>query len=378
VVVLARQAAQPTIERGIALAAMAAVLWFLHGIALLLVGMLAVVEVLARPGLRAKVSAAGALLVPFLPVAPLLLAVVVQQVTMSGHDTQLGRVNELGYQSNLDAIYALWAHEFYGLSPLSAAGLVPAVALALWAARGARASVPLFSVWALVALGAVYFLVPHTLPALGYVNERAIPFLWAWALVRVPPRVPRWAASLLVVSSLGWAVGLAADLFRAGADLDDFMAAAPRVAIRARLLTLNFEPRVSSRNTSSLLHASGMYTVLRGVKPQDVWADSPSMPIRYATAPTFVEDPVAIREFLEAARTPEAYCQTMSRAGLPVSDCRNGWSKAWSDFWREAEFRYDYVLLWGAPSEVVAVTPESFAPRMSHGRLKLMARIGRR
>jgi hypothetical protein len=373
-VLLARQAAQPSVIRGLALAVIGVVLWFLHGIALLLVGLMAAVEALMRPGPRGKLLAAMALLVPFVPIVPLLLMTIARQAAMSGGDPIFGRLNEIGYQSNLDAVYALWAHQFFGLSPLSAAGLIPALALAVWSARRAQAAIPLLSIWALVALSAVYLLVPHTLPALGYVNERAIPFLWAWALVRVPSRVSAPAASVLVLASLGWASGLAADLFRAGSDLDDFTAAAPQVAEGARLLTLNFAPRVSSRNTSSLLHASGMYTVLRGVKPQDVWADSPSMPIRYATRPTFVEDPLAIREFLGAARTPEAYCQTISRAGLPRPDCRQAWATAWSRFWHEVELRYDYILLWGAPAEVVAITPEVFETRVNQGRLKLLAR----
>jgi hypothetical protein len=372
-VLLARQAEQPSVRRGLALGAMAALLWFAHAIVLLLVGLLAAVEALTRPNVRAKAATAIALLGPLAPVAALLVVTIASQ-GRSTHGQEWGRLDTIGYQSNFSAIYALWAHEFLALSPLSAAGLVPALALAFMAARNARARVPLFSLCGLAALGAVYWFFPHTLPAFGYVSERAIPFLWAWALVHVPPRVPPWAAQLLVLASFAWGAGLALDLFRAEADLSAFAAAAPEVPTGARLLTLNFEPRVSSRNTWSLLHASGMYTVLRAVKPQDVWADSPSMPIRHAAPPAFVEDPVSVRSFLAAARTPNAYCESLVRAGLPDFDCARRWATTWAEFWKEAAPRYDYVLFWGAPPEVVATAPESYAPNMRRGRLTLLGR----
>jgi hypothetical protein len=352
---------------------LAALLWFSHAIVLLLIVLLAAVEALRQPSLRAKVSTAAALLTPLAPVAALLVVTIAHQ-TGSADGQEWGRLDAVGYQTNFSAVYALWAHQFFALSPLSAAGLVPAVALAVMAARNARAPVPVFSLCALAALGAIYWFFPHTLPAFGYVSERAIPFLWAWALAHVPPRVAPWAARLLVLGSLGWAAGLAVDLFRAENDLSAFTAAAPVVPMGARMLTLNFEPRVSSRNTWSLLHASGMYTVLRAVKPQDVWADSPSMPIRHSAPPAFVDDPVSIRRFLAAARTPASYCDTLRRAGLRDFDCTQGWATAWAGFWDDAARRYDYVLLWGAPDEVIASAPKSYAPQMSQGRLTLLGR----
>jgi hypothetical protein len=373
IVLLARQAAQPSVLRGLLLGALAALLWFAHAIVLLLVGLLAAIEALTQPNWRAKMSAAIALLTPFAPVAALLVVTVARQ-TGSAHGQEWGRLDAVGYQTNFSAVYALWAHAFFGLSPLSAAGLVPAVALAVMAARNARPRVPMLSLCALAALGAIYWFFPHTLPAFGYVSERVIPFLWAWALVHVPPRVAPWAARLLILGCLGWAAGLAVDLFRAEKDLFAFTAAAPEVPVGARMLTLNFEPRVSSRNTWSLLHASGMYTVLRAVSPQDVWADSPSMPIRHSAPPAFAGDPVSVRSFLGAARTPAAYCETLQRAGLRDVDCMQGWATAWTEFWNDALARYDYVLLWGAPAEVQATAPASYAPRMSRGRLTLLGR----
>jgi hypothetical protein len=372
-VLFVRQLDRPTNERAIALTCLGVLLWLTHAVVLLLVALLVLVEALLRARRQRSLVSAAKWMVPLVPAALLVIVSVVSHPHQA-KGAHWGRLDEASFASNLSAIYSLWAQEFFGLSPLSVAGIVPAVWLAVVSARSAKAPVPMFSGWALSALAAIYLFAPHTLPGFGFVRERTIPFLWAWALVRVPPRVPAWGAAILVVASLGWSGGLAADLFRAEHDLDDFTAAAPEVPEGARLLTLNFEPHVSSRNTWSLLHASGMYTVLRGVKPQDLWADSPSMPIRYVRPPTAVEDPVAIRLFLDAARSPAAYCEKLSDFALSDVECDDGWSEAWTRFWRDAEPRYDYVLFWGAPPEVMTRVPTSYATLMSRGRLRLLHR----
>ena len=317
-----------------------------------------------------------AMLAPLAPVGLLVLTTVIRHASETGPTGPLGRAGEEAYESNWSLAYDLWAHQFFGLSPLSAAGIVSAVALAGFAAARAGAIIPMFSPWALVSLGAIYWFFPLNLPGFGFVSERALPLMWAWALVRVPARVPRWLGALLAAASFAWAIGLAADLFRASHDLDDFTAAAPALPEGSRLLTLNFEPRVSARNTWSLLHASGMYTLLRQATPQDVWADSPSMPIRRARPPAFVEDPVAVREFLYVANTPQAYCAAMVKAKLPDAQCQSQWSEAWAGFWNEARDRYDHVLLWGASPDVISTMPAAYVPRFVRGRLELFARRG--
>jgi len=375
--VLARQAARPTALRGLAIAVLGAVLWYAHGIVILLVAMLASIEALTRPGgWRAKASSAIALVGPLAPVGVLIATTIVQHALATTREATFGHVTGTYFEDNFSALYDLWAHWSLGISPLSAAGIVTAIALAVFAVRNARASVPFFSIWALVALSTIYWAFPNMMPGFGYVNERALPFLWAWALVRVPATVPKWLASLLVASSLLWSAGTACELFRAEGDLDDFTAAAPAIpdAQPARLLTLNFAPRVSSTNTWSLLHASGMYTVLRGARPQDLWADSPSMPIRHTSPPSLVEDPVRVRELLAAAPTPTAYCAALQTAGLPDYDCEARFHAMWRGVWEAIEERYDYVIVWGAPASFAETVPRSFAPRFSRGRLTMFAK----
>ncbi len=369
--ILSRQTERPTLRRGIVIAALSAPLWFTHGLILLLVGLLTVVEVAFRAGrepIRVTLLRARGVLVPLAPMGAVTLWTIL-------HHHQFGHVDAVKYEPAIEALYNLWAHWFLGLSALSAAGIVNALLLAFFAARAARERVPMFSIWALAVLGAFYFLLPLTIPGVGYFCERAIPFLWAWALVRVPARVPPWMARVLLVSSAAWSLGLGADLFRGAADVDDFSAAAPLVPPGARLLALNFESRGRGTNTWCLIHASGMYTVLSGAHPLDLWADSTSMPIMHARAPSvFVEDPVRIREFQGVAHDPRRYCEALEQTGFSDVDCAARWEETWREFWREASPRYDYVAMWGATPELRATITPPDSSRKSRGARELVVR----
>ncbi len=370
---LARQAETPTKRRAAGIAALAILLWFTHAVTLLLVILLASVEAVVRGDFR-RPRVIALRFAPLVPVVLLLLSTIARHASETTATGALGRAGEEAYQTNFSAVYDLWAHEFFGLTPLTVSGIVPALALVYFAAKNARAPTAMFSQWALAALGAIYWFFPFDLPGFGFVCERALPFMWIWALLRVPDRLPHRLSVVLAAASVAWAAGLAVDLFRAGRDLDEFAAAAPFIPEADHLLTLNFEPRVSSRNTWSLLHASGLYTVLRGAHPQDAWADSPSMPIRRTETPAFVEDPVAVRMFLSVAETPAAYCAATTKSRLLDLDCRTRWADAWASFWTEAQVHDDDVLLWGASPEVLSTVPESYVRQMDRGRLQLLAK----
>jgi hypothetical protein len=367
--VLARQATEPTDRRRVAIVLLSALLWFTHGMVLLFVGLLAVVDVAARARssdrMRASLLAARGMLLPLAPMGLVTVGTIF-------HHHQFGHVDVVKYEPAIQALYNLWAHWFLGLSLLSIAGLVNALALLFFAVRSARANIPLFSVWTVAVLGAFYFFLPITVPGVGFLCERALPFLWAWALVRVPFRLPRWTSRLLVASSLAWSVGFGVDLFRCGAELDEFIAAAPLVPQGARFLALNFESRGSSTNTWCLIHASGLYTVLSGAHPLDLWADSTSMPIMHRQAPAvFVEDPVRIREFQGVVHDPKRYCEGLEQNGFSDVDCAARWKDQWAEFWREASPRYDYVAMWGATSELRGTVPAGYAQVYGRGQLQL-------
>jgi hypothetical protein len=377
--VLARQAEAPTVRRGVLITAIAGLLWFTHGMSLLFVGLIAGIEMIVRAwdergerfaGLRAQLLTARAVLLPLAPMGLLTLGTIL-------HHRQFGHVDVVKYEPSIQALYNLWAHWSFGLSPFSAAGIVNALALVFFAAKAATARIPMFSNWTLAALASFYFFLPLTVPGVGFLCERALPFLWAWALVRIPARLPRWTSRLLLASSAAWSIGLGIDLFRSGSDLDDFVAATPQVPAGARFLALNFEPHASATNTWALIHASGMYTVLSGAHPLDLWADSTSMPIMHARAPaTFVEDPVRIREFQGVVHDPRRYCEALEQTGFSDVDCKARFTDAWHEFWNEASPRYDYVLMWGAPPEIRPTMPAEYAPRMIRGPLELYSRFG--
>jgi hypothetical protein len=374
---LARQAARPTWTRTTLVAIFAVLLWYTHAVVLLLVALLAGIEALVRPGtLRDKARQVAWLVGPLVPALALTAATLLAHASHAGtsRDPHFGRLADVFYQDSFSAVYDLWAHWQLGMSPLSAAGIVTAVVLVFFALRDARAPVPLFSPWAAAALFALYWFLPHMLPGFGYVDERVLPLLWAWALVRVPAHMPVWLGGLLAASSALWAAGTAADLFRAEHDLDAFTSAAPDVPEGARLLTLNFASRVSTTNTWSLLHASGMFTVLRRAHPQDLWADSPTMALRHTEPPALIEDPVRIRDLLAAARTPEAYCASLVHAGLPDDGCEPRYRSMWRGVWEQIEGRYDDVVLWGAPPEFLATVPPSFTTRVDRGKVRLLVK----
>jgi hypothetical protein len=370
---LAKQLGRPAKLRAWGILALAGLLWFTHAIVLLLVGLLALIEVIVTLGGRdAKARAGRAVLTPLAPVGLLALITIVLHAA-APHAPEFGHVDSVRSQPTLRAIYDLWAHWFLGLSLTTMAGLLNALVLVFFAARAWRQRTPFFSIWALAVLAALYFFLPVRMPGFGFVCERVLPFLWVWALVRLPAKMPTWLAGALVVSSVAWSVGLGFELFAAEAEFDEFTAAAPEVPPGAQLLTLNFTTAGwTASNMWTLTHASGMYTVLSGAHPQDLWADSASMPFRHARRPTVVEDPVRIREFLGVADSRKKYCAMLEEDGFLDADCDAKWRAAWAEFWTAAVARYDYVLLWDAPPSVRALVPPALASRMVHGRLELL------
>ena len=359
--VLARQAEAPSRKGAFTITALAGVLWFTHGLILLFVGLLAVIEVAARPerwglaGLRARLVTARAVLLPLLPMGlHLTLGTIL-------HHRQFGHVDVVRYEPAIESLYDLWAHWFLGLSLISAAGLINALVLVFFAARAARARIPMFSIWALVVLAAFYFFMPLTIPGVGFLCERALPFLCgrgrSCASRRGSLDGPRVSSSRAAQPGRSGSAWISTAAARTS---DDFIAAAPQVPQGARLLALNFEPHASATNTWCLIHASGMYTVLSGAHPR--WTSGPTRPrCRSCTRkrrPCLRRRPrVRIREFQGVAHDPHRYCEALEQTGFSDIDCKARWTDTWQRVLGGAAPRYDYVLLWGAPSELRATMP---------------------
>jgi hypothetical protein len=47
-------------------------------------------------------------------------------------------------------------------------------------------------------------------------------------------------------------------------------------------------------------------------------------------------------------------------AGIAVQDCGAAWRDRWVEFWAGALPRYDHVLMWAAPKDVLELVPAAF------------------
>jgi len=373
---IARQIERPTVPRGVLVGLIGMILWYAHAIALLLVVLLAVVESLRRPRWRDRLRLLAVTLGPLVPVGALLLVTVGAHALETTRNAHYGAVFPVAFLDTDSGFAEAWMHWMLGMSPLTAWTIVPSIAIVAWAVRRTAQPVPMFSGWALLVLGALYLLLPCTMPGFGYVNERVLPMLWMWALVRVPPAVTPRLRKWLVACSALYAASLPVELFATEHVLDTFTAAAPLLPPEARVLTLSFPPDISLMNTQPLFHASGMFTVLRDAHPQDVWADSPSMPIRHAHVPTYAEDPVLVREFAMRSKDRKTYCKLMRRGMRPVDDCVERWRNDWIQFWQAARGRYDYVVVWNQTDDVMAMAAGEYRPILHNGKLRVFVRDG--
>jgi hypothetical protein len=371
---LERQRRAPSAGRAAAAALFAVLTWYAHNLPLLVVGLLVVVHVLLRPSWKERIAAARTLVGPLVPVALLMAAVTAVNVFNPGKYLHIGD-ESFSWEAPVWILYDLWARFFYGFTPLSATSLVLAAALAALALRRAREDVPFFSplAWALPLLFVVF--VPYMLPTWGYVNVRFIPFVWFGALVRVPERLPRALAVGLAAAAALYAAGMAVDLFRLERDQREFLAGALAVPEGARLLTLNFDPRPTSKNTWSLQNASGLYVVERFTSPQDVWAHSSQMPIVYREDPGYYGDWSKIRRFVSTMATKSGYCARDAADGLPAGGCEDEWRAKWAAFWSGATPRFDHVLLWSAPADVDETIPAAYRETFRAGRLRVLERV---
>lgn len=374
-----RQLAESTGRRSLALAALSVVLWYTHSIPLLLCAGLLFVEA-CRVGFRERGAnmlrvtgrLALRLLVPLLPGLLLVSYTIIAHAGGASENSQSADASWNTFRDIASLVYEFWAFWLMQLSPLTASTIVLAVVLGFYALKNARIEAPFFSGIAVLLLLTLYVLLPACLPGFGFVNQRLIPLLWAAILTRLPEVMPRRLFAFCIACTAAWSVGSAVELVRAERDLNQFASAAPYLPENARLLTLNFEPRRSAKNIFSLLHASGMYVVLKRTNAQDVWADSPTMPIYRPGKASPLDEPGHMQRLVESANTQRGFCQTQKRLGVHGQNCENAWRGAWSEVWHLAEDEKDYVLLWGASDEVRAETPPWWEVVHADGPLVLM------
>jgi hypothetical protein len=373
VLLLDRQRDAPTRARAVGIAALGLAIWYASSIPLCIVALLVTIEIAVQPGLKARLRCAGRIVPPLLLTVGLVVAAVVRHAggTMTG---RLGEVGEISYRTASWVAYDAWAHWFYAFTELEAPTLLLAVVLAVIAVVRARARIPFFSSWALAALLALYLSLPSMMPGFGYVADRVLPFLWVAALTRVPARLPRLVWGACAAASAVACAGLAVDLFRLARDQDDYAAGVDAVPTGSRLLALTFATRVTSRNTWSLRHASGIYVMERLTTAQDVWADSPTMPLSFREPPTFFQDPVRLERFVKNFADRRSYCDARIARGQTPAACASEWREAWDGFWAGALARFDHVVLFGATDDALSTVPSGWRPCVRRGLLIVLER----
>jgi hypothetical protein len=375
VLLLDRQRNSPTRARAAGIAVLGLAIWYASSIPLCVVGLLVAVEIAVQPDMKARFRSAARLVPPLLLTGLLVVSAVLRHATgtMGG---RFGEVGEIAYRTIPWVAYDAWAHWFYAFTELEAPTLLVAVVLAVIAVRRARERVPFFSPWALGALLVLYLSLPSMMPGFGYVADRVLPFLWVAALTRVPARLPRLVWGACATASALACAGLCVDLFRLARDQDAYAAGLDVVPEGSRLLALTFSTRVTSRNTWSLRHASGIYVMERLTTAQDVWADSPTMPLSFREPPTFFQDPVRLERFVTNYADRQAYCDARVARGQAPSACASEWHAAWDGFWTGALGRFDHVVLFGATADALSTVPGGWRPCLRRGLLIVLERAG--
>jgi hypothetical protein len=274
-----------------------------------------------------------------------------------------------------ELFYNLWAEWFYGFTWLEIATLVPCLGMGLYALYKWRDEVPFFGPVAFVALAALYFFTPYVTTNWFHVNSRFIPFLWLMALVRVPARMPGRFFVALGACGLSYTVGMGVDYVRLERDWARFTAGMGAVPEGAKLLPLIFRSKATSENTRSMLHAWAFYVMEKHTSAPLLFAHSRSFPVMYRDPPPVQFNHLVLESFAPSMATTEWFCGILRSGGVSMDDdCNGAWRARWAQFWRDAEPRFDHVLMWSAPEAVLALVPEDYRVVFQQGELTILAR----
>ena len=367
------QRQKPDAARGAGLALVAVVIWHAHLFPLLVVHMLVAIHVVTRASRRERVSSARALVTPLLP-STALVAVSLWVHTTEPVGAMTGYVALGKTLPTWELFYNLWAEWFWSFTLLEFATVVPCVGLGLWAIYKWRTDIPFFGPLAFAALAALYFFTPYVATNWFHVNSRFIPFLWLAALVRLPDRLPRRAFGALGACALSYTVGMGVDYVRLERDWARFTAGMNVVPVGARLLPLVFRSKGTSENTRSLLHAWGFYVTEKQTSAPLLFAHSRSFPLVYREPPPTQFNHLVLESFAPSMVNSDWMCGYLRSGGVVIQDCEGEWRERWADFWREAEPRFDHVLMWRAPPEVMALVPGDYRVVFQRDELTILER----
>lgn len=332
---LSRQARDPTNRRAIAIGVLGLAIWYAHVFALAIVVLLVAVEALRTRSARAFIWAA--------PLGPAVLAGAWSAIVEVGR-SHGGASHGFVWGAPWESAYEVWAHYAWSFSKLEIVSLATTLVLAIGLLRS-RSDVAFFSPSAAIVLAVFALGAPSEAFDWFAVNSRFLPFLYAIAIVHAPTKVPRVANVALGAAAILWSAGLALDYRRLDRDMKELAAGTSVVPENADLLPLVFDPKGSSDNTWALLDGWGAYVIAKHASAPLLYAHSPSFPIGYATPPPDDEQPLRLAREVERGDASE-----LSRVAA----------------------RHAWVLVWGKAPEGFSVADHHVA--FDRGRLRLYSR----
>lgn len=360
----------PSRVRGLGVVALALATWYAHVFALLVVGLLALIE-FGREAQRARTLRPLAPLVLLAPAAMLSVGACAAQLRESHHPLA-ANLGETVFLPPWELAYNLWAEFAWGFTWHSIASLLVAVPFFLGVWRWRR-SVPFFSPLALVVLGVAFCLTPYVATNWFFFNTRFAPFLWMALLVRMPDRLPSWVTPLALAGAATYYLGMFQDYRALDRERAAFVAAESEVPMGAQLLPLVFDAKGASENTRPLLHAWGFYVAARETSAPLLFAHSQQFPVSYREAPPEQLNHLLLEQVGQRFGERASVCSMLKRAGA-AAGCDALYNEFWASFWHRAEPRFDHVLLWDPPADAIAQLPPSFKLRVDRGPLKIFAR----
>ena len=370
--VIDRQRERPSLMLGFGIAVLSGVLWYAHPFPLAVVGGLVALHVASRSTWQARIQAGLALLSPLAPAGILFLLAAYQHLVKTERASTVAATG-FSYLNPLDIVAHFWLDTSGALTKWGSMTIVPALLLPYFSWRQRREARPFFSTSATALLAATYVALPFMLSNWWYLNCRLVPFLWAGLALRLPTRLPRPVAVVLVACALSFSAVMGVDYVRLDHDRAAFTAGMDAVPVRATLIPLLFKHRKTSDFTASLTHAWGYYTVLRDTSAPLVFAVERSYPITYRDFPPRALIAPALDRFAELHGTPAQVCKLVGKITVDAA-CTTAWRKLWSDFWRQAEPRFSHLLTWAIPPEARPMIPERYHRIFAAGELEIYAR----
>jgi hypothetical protein len=105
-----------------------------------------------------------------------------------------------------------------------------------------------------------------------------------------------------------------------------------------------------------------------------LFAHSRSFPLMYREPPSLQMNHLVLESFAPSMVNSSWMCDSLRSGGLVLQDCEGEWRARWADFWREAEPRFDHVLMWAAPPPVMALLPAEYHVVFQQGELTILER----